>query len=57
MDQGYTIFPASTLQTITTTLFAVIASNIVVIIGVLALAVGVTFVTRHFHKSTKKIKA
>jgi len=53
----YTVFPTTTLSTITTTLFQVIADNITVVIGVVALGVGVAFVMRWFNKSHKKIKA
>lgn len=53
----YAVFPTDTLATITSTLFQVIADNIGIVIGVLALGIGVTFVVRHFSKSTKKIKA
>lgn len=54
---AYKIFPDDTLATITTTLFSVIADNIVVIVSVIALGVGVVFVVRHFSKATKRIKA
>ena len=57
MEPDYTIFPAETLATSTTTLFAGIADNILVIVGVIALGVGVAFVTRHFAKAHNKIKA
>lgn len=51
------IFPATTVADLTAGLTSTISENIVVIVGVVALAVGIVFVTRWFNKSTKKIKA
>jgi hypothetical protein len=47
------IFPSTTVATLTTGFFGVIASNIVPILGVLALMLGVGWVTRHLGKATK----
>lgn len=52
-----TIFPTDTVADLTAGLTSTISGNIAVIIGVVALAVGITFVVRWFNKSTKKIKA
>lgn len=57
MEADYTILPANTLTTMVTQLFAVIADNVLVIVGVVALAVGIRFVTRWFSKATSKVKA
>jgi len=51
------IFPATTVADLVAQLTATLADNIVVIIGVVGLAVGITFVTRWFTKSTRRIKA
>lgn len=52
-----TIFPATTVADLSASLTSTIAGNIAVIVGVVALAVGIVFVTRWFNKSTKRIKA
>jgi len=51
------IFPATTVADLTAGLTATLADNIVVIIGVVALSVAITFVVRWFTKSTRRIKA
>lgn len=51
------ILPATTVTDITTQFGSVVSDNAVVIIGVLALGIGVGFVMRWFNKSTKKLKA
>jgi len=51
------VLPATTLATITETFGETLAANAVVIVGVIALAVGITFVVRWFNKGTKRIKA
>lgn len=50
---NYGIFPVSTLSTILSTLIAVISDNVIIIIGVLALAVGIVFVMNWFKNQTK----
>jgi len=51
------IFPADTVTQIATTLQETLTANVLIVIGVIALAVAVAFVTRWFTKSTRRIKA
>jgi len=51
------IIPDDTVLELTTQLTAFITANALIIIGVIAFAVGVAFVTRWFTKSTRRIKA
>lgn len=49
--------PATTLAVITAAVTDAVTANGLIIVGVLGLAVGVTFVMRWFNKSTRRIKA
>lgn len=51
------ILPATTVTTLTTTLTTFVTENAAIVIGVIALGVGVAFVVRWFHKGTRRIKA
>jgi len=51
------IFPATTVADLVAQLTATIADNIVVVVGVIGLAVAITFIVRWFNKSTRRIKA
>lgn len=51
------ILPATTVTDLSTGLGGTIEANAGVIIGTIALAVGIVFVVRWFNKSTRRIKA
>lgn len=51
------VLPATTVTVLTTQLTTFITDNALIIVGVIALGVGLAFVLRWFNKGTRRIKA